>query len=178
MVSRNGIGDVTIGSLAEEIGMSKSGLFAHFGSKENLQLALLEESSRLFQAGVIAPIMAREPGLQRVVALFEFWFGWTTTVGLKGGCPVAAAMFEFDDNPSPIREEIVRIDELWRGMMTSLVQETVDRGQFRANLDCQQFVWELCGIYLCFHVSSRFAKDSEARQRAQTAFYALVERAV
>src|SRR5580693_3558274 len=97
LVSRGGLASVTLGGLAERVGMSKSGLFAHFRSKEAVQIALLDQSAALADEVVVKPALAGPPGLARLRALVGLWLGWPARAGLSGGCPIAAALFELDD---------------------------------------------------------------------------------
>lgn len=177
LLSRNGFAGVTLGALAQKTGMSKSGLFAHFKSKDDVQLELLEETTRIGFQSFVQPAMQNAPGLTRLRAVVQGWFGWTEKAGLAGGCPVAAGMFEFDDAPNsdPIRSRLLSMEKRWRGQLTQLVNEAIASGEFRRDLDVDQFVWELCGIYLNHHASHRFIRDPLAFNRAQRAFESLIE---
>jgi len=177
LMSRSGLPGVTLGVLADQVGMSKSGLFAHFRSKEEVQIGLLQYTAEFATARVVAPAMKAKEGLPRLKALVANWFGWTRRAGLPGGCPVAAGLFEFDDIPGPVRNKILEMESEWRGLLTGLVRQAVDHGHLRRDLDLDQFVWELCGIYLGHHAAYRFLHSGDADRRAQTAFKALLERA-
>lgn len=157
--------------------MSKSGLFAHFRSKDGVQIALICHMADVANAKVVGPAMQASPGLPRLEALVKNWFGWTTRAGLRGGCPVAAAMFELDDAKGDVRAKAVELEAHWRSLLTQLVKESVARGHLRHDLDVDQFVWELCGIYLSHHASKRFLRDSRSDVRARKAFDALIHRA-
>ena len=176
-MSRSGLSGVTLGVLADQVGMSKSGLFAHFRSKEEVQIGLLQYMAEFATARVVAPAMKVEEGLPRLKALVAKWFGWTRRAGLPGGCPVAAGLFEFDDIQGPVRNQILEMEREWRDLLTGLVRQAVDHGHLRRDLDLDQFVWELCGIYLGHHAAYRFLLSADADRRAQTAFQALLERA-
>jgi AcrR family transcriptional regulator len=177
LVSQSGLEGVTVGVLADQVGMSKSGLFAHFGSKEQVQISLLEHDAEVAAAHIIAPSMKEPEGLPRLKARVKNWLGWTSRAGLPGGCPVAAAVFEFDDIEGPVRNKILEMEVEWLGLLTKTVREASSLGHFRADLDAAQFVWELCGIYLSHHVAQRFLKSPDADRRAQAAFQALLARA-
>jgi len=176
-MSQAGLEGVTLGVLAEQVGMSKSGLFAHFRSKEEVQIRLLEHTAVVGAVHIIAPSMKEPEGLPRLKALVRNWFGWATRAGLPGGCPVAAGMFELDDVEGPVRDKISAMEAEWRGLLTKTVADASSLGHLRSDLDVAQFVWELCGIYLSHHVAQRFLKSPDADRRAQTAFAALLERA-
>jgi AcrR family transcriptional regulator len=177
LLSAVGLSGVTLGVLAADVGMSKSGLFAHFRSKEAVQLALLRQMAQLANAVVVAPALEQPPGLARLTTLVENWLGWSRKAGLRGGCPVAAALFELDDIDGDVRAEVVAMEGRWRELLKALVCEAVASRELSVDLDVDQFVWELCGIYLSHHASSRFLRDPGADRRALTAFEALLRRA-
>lgn len=177
LMSEAGLSGVTLGLLAEQTGLSKSGLYAHFCSKEKLQLALLEEVTSFAVARVVLPAMEAPEGLPRLEALVGHWLGWTRRAGLPGGCPVAAATFELDDVEGAIRRRVLTMATEWHEFLARLVRGAVGQGHLRSDLDVDQFVWELYGIYLGHHASYRFARDPDADIRAETAFQALIQRA-
>ena len=177
-MSQSGLGGVTLGVLAEQVGMSKSGLFAHFRSKEDVQIELLAHTAEFANAHVIEPSMTAADGLPRLRALVGNWFGWAQRAGLPGGCPVAAGLFEFDDVEGRVRNKILEMEAQWRRLLTELVQRAVELGHLRRDLDVEQFVWELSGIYLGHHAAHRFLRAADADSRAQRAFQALLERAM
>jgi AcrR family transcriptional regulator len=178
LMSQSGLGGVTLGVLAEQVGMSKSGLFAHFRSKEDVQIELLSHMAEFAAAHVVEPSMTASEGLPRLRALVSNWFGWAQRAGLPGGCPVAAGLFEFDDIEGRVRNKILEMEAQWRRLLTGLVVRAVELGHFRRDLDVDQFVWELCGIYLGHHAANRFLRASDADARAQIAFKALLDRAI
>jgi AcrR family transcriptional regulator len=178
LMSQSGLEGVTLGVLAERVGMSKSGLFAHFRSKEEVQIGLLEHTSVVGAAHIIAPSMQKPEGLPRLKALVSNWFGWAPRAGLPGGCPVAAGLFEFDDVEGPVRDKILEMEAEWRGLLTQTVREAMSLGHLRPDLDAVQFVWELCGIYLSHHAAQRFLKSPDADRRAAFAFESLLARSL
>jgi AcrR family transcriptional regulator len=147
LMSQSGLSGVTLGVLADQVGMSKSGLFAHFRSKEEVQIGLLQYMAEFATAHVVTPAMEIEEGLPRLKALIANWFGWTRRAGLPGGCPVAAGMFEFDDIQGPVRGKILEMEAEWRELLTGLVQKAMDHEYLRPDLDVDQFVWELCALF-------------------------------
>jgi len=177
LMSRAGLSGVTLGGLAEDVGLSKSGLFAHFKSKDAVQIALLDRMAEVANRTVVAPAMAVPEGLQRLRALVGGWIGWTDRAGLSGGCPVAAALFELDDQGGQVRAKVEVMESNWRRLLGDLVARAIATGEFRAELDADQFVFELCGIYLTHHASHRFLRDPQADVRARRAFEALIARA-
>jgi AcrR family transcriptional regulator len=178
LMSQAGLGGVTLGVLADQVGMSKSGLFAHFRSKEAVQVELLNHTNEFAAEHVWKPSMTADEGLPRLRALVHNWCGWAQRAGLPGGCPVAAGLFEFDDIEGQVRNKILEIESSFRHMLIDLVQRAVDLGDLRRDLDVEQFVWELCGIYLGHHAAHRFLRSADADARAHKAFEALVDRAL
>jgi AcrR family transcriptional regulator len=177
LMSQTGLTGVTLGVLADEVGMSKSGLFAHFRSKEEVQIGLLRYMAQFARAHVVQPAMSAGEGLPRLKALVHNWFGWAHRAGLPGGCPVASGLFEFDDVEGAVRNQILAMESEWRGLLTQLVRESIAHRHLRQDLDVDQFVWELCGIYLSHHAAHRFLRAADADERAHTAFEALLDRA-
>jgi AcrR family transcriptional regulator len=178
LMSKSGLDGVTLGVLADQVGMSKSGLFAHFKSKDEVQIELLEFASRFGRPYVVEPAMQEPDGLPRLRALVRNWLGWAPRSGLPGGCPMAAGMFEYDDKESPVRNKIAELEAAWRALLCNLTQRAVALGHLRKGLDVEQFVWELSGIYLAHHVSQRFLRSNQSDRRAVIAFDALVERSL
>jgi AcrR family transcriptional regulator len=178
LMSQAGLDGVTLGVLADQVGMSKSGLFAHFRSKEEVQISLLEHTAEVGAAHIIAPSMNKPEGLPRLKALVSNWFGWAPRAGLPGGCPVAGGLFEFDDVEGPVKDKLLEMEAEWRGLLTKLVREAISLGHLRRNLDPEQFVWELSGIYLSHHVAQRFLKSADAGRRATLAFKSLLARSL
>ena len=175
IVSERGLGGVSLGGLADRAGMSKSGLFAHFRSKEELQVELLRAVEAALRREVVEPVLDVPEGLPRLRALVGRWLGWAARSGLPGGCPLYAAAFELDDaEEGPVRDFLMQSKGEWSGMLEGLVREAVELGQLGEDLDAVQFVWQLEGIYLSHHVSQRLMRDPEADARALTAFDELV----
>src|SRR5580692_11488977 len=134
LMSHSGVAGVTLGVLAEQVGMSKSGLFAHFRSKEDVQIELLSHTAEFAQARVVAPSLKASEGLPRLRALIRNWFGWAQRAGLPGGCPVAAGLFEFDDIEGRVRDKILELESIWRYTLIGLVQRAVDLEHLRRDL--------------------------------------------
>jgi AcrR family transcriptional regulator len=175
-VSIGGLAGLTLGRLADASGLSKSGLFVHFRSKERLQLDLLNRFEAVADRNVVRPALRAQPGLPRLRALATLWFGWPTRAGLKGGCPLAAALFELDDLEGGVRDYVRKLEARWRVLLGQLVSEAISEGHLRGDTDVEQFVWELCGIYLAHHVASRFVRSKGADVRGRMALDALIRR--
>ena len=174
IVSERGLAGVSLGGLAGRAGLSKSGLFAHFRSKEELQIELLRAAEEALGREVVDPAMEAPEGLPRLRALVGRWLGWAARSGLPGGCPLYGAAFELDDAEGPARDYLAQSKRGWSRLLAGLVEGAVGLGHLREDLDAAQFVWQLEGIYLSHHVSQRLARDPEADARALAAFEALV----
>jgi AcrR family transcriptional regulator len=177
LATRVGFEGLTIGRLADDLRLSKSGLFAHFGSKENLKVKVLELASRRFVDEVIRPALGAPRGTRRVRALFDRWLAWETSPSLPGGCPFNAAATELDDRPGPARDYVVRSQRDWLETIANTARTAVQEGEFAAGLDCEQFAYELHAIMLGYSHASRLMKDAQARARTERAFDALLQRA-
>lgn len=166
-----GLGGMTIGVLADRTRLSKSGLYAHFRSKESLQLQLLEHAKVRFVAEVIAPALTAPRGEPRVRALFESWLRWDSA---PGGCIFTAAASELDDQPGPVRERVVRDQRDWLGTIAEVFRTGISEGQFRSGADPEQFAFDLEGVMLSFHLTNRLLGDAAAEDRARASFEALL----
>ena len=172
--SEAGFESITIGALAQRTGLSKSGLFAHFGSRSDLQVAVLDEAARRFAETVFLPAMKAPRGLPRLRAIVERFIGWTESAGLNGGCPILAAGIEFDDIAGPMREAVAGYQRQRGRELARAVQLAVDTGELAADTDPRQFVFELDGIALAYYHAARLVGDDQARNRALAAFERLV----
>lgn len=177
LATKVGMEGLTIGRLAEDLGMSKSGLFAHFKSKESLQVEVLRMAAERFIETVTKPALLAPRGERRVRALFERWLAWEQSPPLPGGCPFIAASFELDDRPGPARDFLVQNERDWFEVLTTVARTAVQEGDFRADLDCEQLAHDVYGIILSYSHASRLMNDPRARDRSQTAFETLVRSA-
>jgi len=176
IASRVGLEGLTIGSLAEATGMSKSGLFAHFGSREELQLAVLEHGAQRFGEQVLARAVTIDRGLPRLRALFEYWVDWTASSGLPGGCILLSAAHEYDDRPGPIRDAVAAGQRRGLAVIERAVRLAIEEGHLRADADPAQIAFEMLGLILVTHNHRRLLGDREARSRALAAFDNLMSR--
>jgi AcrR family transcriptional regulator len=176
LASRLGLEGLTVGSLADATGMSKSGLFAHFGSREEMQLAVLEHAARRYGEVVLIPVLKIERGLPRLRAMFERWLNWTVTAGLPGGCIMISAANEYDDRPGPIRDAVIANQRRGSALCERAVRLAIEEGHLRTDTDPEQIAFEMLGIVLASHNHRRLLGDTEARRRALTAFDELVAR--
>ena len=175
LVSTVGLDKLTIGALAGATGMSKSGLFAHFNSKEQLQLQVLAEARQRFIEIVIAPALQKPRGEARLRAIFESSMKqWEDD--LPGGCIFHAVSAELDDQPGPARDYLVETQRDYADTLRRAAEIAVEEGQFRKDLDLDQFVFELGSITAAYHHFGRLLGDPDADQRARNMFEGLLAR--
>lgn len=172
--TRSGLEALSIGGLAKEVGMSKSGLYAHFESKEDLQLGVVDLAAQRFIKKVIEPALRQPRGEPRVRAIFENWLHWSRSQ--PGGCLFIAAAAEFDDQPGSLRDRLVKHQRDWLRALARAASICVEEGHFRADLDTEQFAHDLHGIFLIFQYYSRLLRDAQAESRARTSFEQLIQR--
>jgi AcrR family transcriptional regulator len=170
IASRDGLEGLTIGGLAKALSLSKSGLFTHFGSKEALQVAVLEHTFERFREFVKPRVEGH--GKEKIRGLFKGWLDWIDNPELPGGCPVLGASFELDDREGAPRDFLV---ERQRKSQQAIAQAFQAIAKPDADLD--QLVFEMRAITLAYHYASRVMRDPEARNRAERAFEGLLGRA-
>jgi AcrR family transcriptional regulator len=175
MASQCGFESLTIGSLAEKTGMSKSGLFAHFGSKLELQMAALDEAARQFTEVVFLPALKAPRGVRRLKAIFEGWLNWPQRQRLPGGCPIDAATREYVHRPGPMRDAVLERQRLLDRESTKAVQLAIDTGELNADTDAGQVAFEFISIVLAYYRGELVHGTDEARKRARVAFDRLVK---
>jgi AcrR family transcriptional regulator len=173
LASRIGLEGLSIGGLAGETGLSKSGLFAHFDSKQNLQLEVLRTSAERFVENVLSPALKKPRGVPRIRALFENWLLWSRS--MPGGCFFVAAANELDDRPGPLREQLVAYQRDWIGALATAARIAVSERHFRKNVDATQFAYDFYSILLAYHHFSRLMSDKDAEARARRSFERLLE---
>ncbi len=169
--SAAGFESLTIGTLAERTGLSKSGLFAHFGSRLELQRAALDEAARQYTEAVFLPALKEPRGLKRVRALFENWLLWPKN---GGGCPIDAANREYDHRPGPMRDAIIERQKLLDRELRKAVQLAVDTGELAARTDTGQVVFDLTAIVMAYYRAAAVSGAEEGQRRARTAFERLI----
>lgn len=174
LATRDGLDGLTIGRLATEMGLSKSGLYAHFSSKEDLQLQVLRAAARHFSESVVRPALTAPRGELQVRALFERWLGWSNDPTWPGGCIFIAAAVEFDDRPGPLRDYLVATQRTFLAAIAKVARLAVQGAHFRPDLDPEQFAFDLYSIVLGYHHSKRLLSDARAEERARTAFERLI----
>jgi len=168
-----GLEGLSIGELAKASHMSKSGLYAHFTSKEDLQLNVILTARHRFVDAVLSPALSEARGEPRIRALFENWLFWEEKHA-RGGCPFVAAAHELDDRPGPVREALVASQRDWIDTLAQAAQVAIDEGHFRSDLDTDQLAYEIYALFLAFHTYHRLLRDTKATSRARTTFDALI----
>lgn len=169
-----GLDGLTIGTLADGLKMSKSGVFAHFGSKEELQIAVLREAAEQFTEQVLRPALTAPRGLARMRAILQHWLRYSVASGLPGGCLFIAAAAEFDDRPGPIRTFLQQQQNQWRQSLLKAVHMAVETGELPASTDGEQFGFELFALVLASHHDQRLLGAADALSRANRGFDRLV----
>ena len=165
-----GLDGLSIGSLATHAGFSKSGLFAHFGSKEVLQLETLKAAAERFTNAVIKPALHEPRGIARVQALFDRWLAWAARDGAPGGCLFVTASIELDDRDGRVRDYLVEQQRAWQDLIARTATYAIEAGHFRRDLDCRQFAHELQSLFLGFNYAQRLMHDGAADARTRAAF--------
>jgi AcrR family transcriptional regulator len=174
--SVGGIESLSIGALANRLKISKSGLFAHFGSRESLQLAVLQEAVERVTNEAIRPALKEPRGLPRLTRFMENWIGWPERARLPGGCPFIAAALELDDRPGELRDFVADKSRELVGTIERLIRDAIETGELRRDIDVSQLAFELHGIAYGHIVWSRLLDRKGSRTRALTAFHKLIEK--
>jgi len=180
LASHMGLEGLSIGALAEVTQMSKSGVFAHFGSREELQISVIREYHARFEEEVFFPAIKEARGLARLHALFERWIR-RVSVELDSGCIYISGAVEFDDRPGPVRDALAGMVRAWHAALARAIRLAIDSGQLRVETDPDQMLFELHGLILALHHDARFLRSPGALDRARAGFertlshYALAE---
>ena len=172
MASQLGLECVTIGNLAKETNLSKSGLFAHFQSKENLQVEILNHAAQVFSEGVIIPALKTKAGIPRIRALVDNWIQWTSE--LTGGCIFVTASADFTDRPGRVRDVLLNQQKEWIDCLKRIAQSAVAVGDFRKDIDDDQFAFDLYSLLLGFHLYFNLLDDVEIRKRQEAALTRII----
>jgi AcrR family transcriptional regulator len=173
LASQMGLEGLSIGALAEVAQMSKSGVFAHFGSREELQIAVIREYHRRFEEEVFFPALHEPRGVPRLRALFERWVR-RVSVEVDSGCIYISGAVEFDDRPGPVRDALVSMVRSWHDAMERAIRIAIEDGQLKPDSDAQQMLFEMHGLILALHHDARLMRTPGAPQRARLAFERVV----
>ncbi|TSE25129.1 TetR/AcrR family transcriptional regulator [Tepidimonas aquatica] len=175
LASHVGLEGLSIGAIAELMGMSKSGVFAHFGSREELQISVVREYHERFEREVFRPALAAPRGLPRLRALFDHWMR-QTSLEIDSGCIYISGAVEFDDRPGAVRDALVATVNTWQAAVRKAVQMAIDEGHLRADADPAQVAFEIHGLILALHYEARFLRNPDGLRHARTGFDNLIAR--
>ena len=176
LAAQKGLEGLSIGTLAEITGMSKSGVFAHFGSREELQISVIREYHVKFEEEVFLPAIREPRGLPRLRGMFERWVR-RVTYEIDAGCLYISGAVEFDDRPGPVRDALATMVQTWQDALARAIRIAVDEGQLAADTSPQQMLFELHGLILALHHDARFMRDPGAVARTRAAFDRIIAQA-
>jgi AcrR family transcriptional regulator len=175
LAAQMGLEGLSIGALAEVAQMSKSGVFAHFGSREELQISVIREYHARFEDEVFTPAMREPRGLPRLRALFERWIR-RVSVEVDSGCIYISGAVEFDDRPGAVRDALADMVRTWHATLEKAIDLAIDVGHLRTDTDPHQMLFEMHGLILALHHDARFLRLPGALDRARLAFDRIVNR--
>jgi len=169
IASVEGLEGLTVGRLAEDLGMSKSGLFAHFGSKEELQLATVEMARQIFIEQITRPALSAPKGMPRLWSIIDRWLAYIERGIFKGGCFFTAASFEFDSREGPVRNRIAEIMREWIGVLTRALEEAQKAGHISADIDMKRLTFEIQSIAIGGLWARQLLDDRDSYSRSRAA---------
>ena len=175
LASQIGLEGLSIGALAEVTGMSKSGVFAHFGSREELQISVIREYHDRFEAEVFYPALQHPRGVPRLQAMFDNWMVQTSNE-IDSGCIYISGAVEFDDRSGPVRDALASSVTSWQAAVRRAVEQAQEEGHFVTEVDPLQVAFEVHGLILALHYEARFLKVPGAAERARQGFARILER--
>jgi AcrR family transcriptional regulator len=170
MAQEAGLESLTIGTVAERVGLSKSGVFSRIGSREELQIAVLEEYARRMAEKALLPALRAPRGLPRLQGIFNGWLDWVRDEKIGSSCLFISGSVEYDDRPGPVRDAVFARLAEWRRQLARTVRQAIDEGHLRADTDPEQVAFELTSIILGVHNDVRLFRDQRAFGRARAAF--------
>lgn len=173
LASSMGLEGLSIGALAEVTQMSKSGVFAHFGSREELQISVIREYHQKFEEEIFFPAIREDRGLPRLRALFERWVR-RVSVEIDSGCIYISGAVEFDDRPGPVRDALASMVRAWHSALERAIRMGIEEGHLRPDTDALQMLFEIHGLILALHHDARFLRLPGATERARRAFDRIV----
>lgn len=173
LASRDGIEGLTIGVLAEKMHMSKSGVFAHFGSREDLQIEIVKLYHHRFEQEVFYPSLKEGRGLPRLQMMFARWVN-VVALEITHGCIYISGAVEYDDRPGEIREQLMTMILAWRGALHRCIHQAIDMQHLREDIDVEQMVYEIYGLILALHHDARFLRLPGSTVRAKNSFDRLI----
>ena len=175
LASQIGLEGLSIGAVAEVTGMSKSGVFAHFGSREELQISVVREYHTRFEQEVFYPAMSAPRGLARLSAMFDNWMK-RTSIEIDSGCIYISGAVEFDDRTGPVRDALASSVLTWHAAMRRAIEQCKGLGELRADTNAEQMLFEIHGLILALHYEARFLQTPGSMARAVQGFHNILAR--
>ena len=175
LATQIGLEGLSIGALAEVTQMSKSGVFAHFGSREELQISVVREYHQRFEQEVFYPSLSQPRGLPRLRAMFANWMK-RTSIEIDSGCIYISGAVEFDDRPGPVRDALAWSVQTWHAAMKRAIAMAKEEGHLSAAADEEQMLFEIHGLILALHYEARFLKNPGSIARASAGFEHVLQR--
>ena len=173
LASKIGLECLSIGMMASSVEMSKSGLFGHFKSKENLQLAVMEHAGQIFNQEVIVPALRTQAGIPRIQKIMDKWVEWT--INLSGGCIFVAAAAEYSDRPGKVRDSIRKQHDLWINCLNRVAHSAVKVRDFKKDTDCDLFAFQMYSLILGFFLYHNSMEYKKSKQLLQSSFQNLLD---
>lgn len=170
-----GLEGLSIGALADVTGMSKSGVFAHFGSREELQISVIREYHARFEQEVFYPALSAVRGLERLRSLFDHWMK-RTSIEIDSGCIYISGAVEFDDRTGPVRDALASSVMTWHGAMLRAIEQCKELGELQADVEAEQMLFEIHGLILALHYEARFLRNPGSIHRAVQGFHNILAR--
>jgi AcrR family transcriptional regulator len=173
LASQTGLECLSIGKMASSTKMSKSGLFGHFKSKENLQLAVMKHAGQIFNQEVIVPALRAQAGIPRIQKMIDKWVEWT--LNLSGGCIFVAAAAEYSDRPGKVRDAIRKQHDLWIDCLNRIAHSAVKAGDFKKDTDCNLFAFQMYSLILGFFLYYNSMDYNKSKELLQSSFQHLID---
>jgi AcrR family transcriptional regulator len=173
LAGRDGLEGLTIGLVADRMRMSKSGVFAHFGSREDLQIAVHKEYEKRFVEDVLLPSLNEPRGLPRLEAMYGRWID-RISLEIASGCIYVSGAVEYDDRPGPIRDELVGMIRSWQTELMRAIKQAIEVGHLRADTDALQLIFVIQGLVLSVHYNARLMHNKDSITRGRAGFTQLI----
>lgn len=174
LTSKFGLESLSIGGLAKSVGMSKSGLFSHFKSKEALQVKVMDYAAFKFTSKVIKPAIKEQRGLARLEKMMDLWIEWSENY-MAGGCPFVSSFVEYDDRPGVVRDHIIHLQKTMIGSFEKAIQIAIDENQLKSNESVQYLAYKVYSNMLGYHIYSHLLSKEQARKNFTKQFREIIQ---
>jgi AcrR family transcriptional regulator len=171
IASVEGLEGITIGRLASDVGMSKAGVLGHFGSKEELQLEVLDRAAEIFRESVWRPAEHAKPGLERLLAICDAWVEYARNPPFEGGCFIAAASFEYDSRDGRVHDDLRRVVGRWRKVLVAEVETAIEASEMPAGTDAEQVAFTLEALAAAINPARYLQGDGDATAQCLRAMH-------